>query len=116
MVSVPIGRRLCYSHQRRRDILDAQAERFEHVLHHLRESDRVYLQYLVMPLTIAQIAEQLGPGYTSRMVETAWLHICSAMGSEARAISRLQLLRTVACLEPCFCQAVDTNPYPGVTG
>jgi hypothetical protein len=81
--------------------------RLEHLRSHLRVQDQPYLALLIEPLTIAEIAQRMGPGYTSRVVERAWdaIRDCLALPrSQSPSIDRLKLLRVVAGIDGCYCE------------
>lgn len=81
----------------------------EHVERHLRERDRIFLPYFLTALTHSEIAEQMGPGWTRRQVETAWMWTKVSMGLRSgsgpvMALNRIELVRIAMGLDPCMCE------------
>lgn len=91
----------------------------DHLRQHLNEEQATVLDWLVLPLTLEDVAERLGPGYTRRWVEYRYHAILERFGIEHRnAAARVALLRLYYGLEPCWCyfderRVVVRPPRPG---
>jgi hypothetical protein len=102
----------CYFHDRppaQRTNVPLWERRLEHLRSHLRVQDQPYLELLIEPLTIAEIAERMGPGYTSSAVNHAWQVIADSLGlnrsgGRTPVVDRLALLRIVSGMDRCFCE------------
>lgn len=89
--------------------------RIGHIRAHLRagytrsrERNLAVLDWLLEPLTLDEVAERLGPGYTRRMVELSFEYILRTMPLDAPAtapLRRLAILRIAAGLDPCWCES-----------
>lgn len=101
--------------------LEVEVKRLAHVQRHLRERPRLRhrpwmlgpeLAELVEPLvsakTIQEIADDLGPGWTWRLIEYRFGLICEEFGipPSRQHLQRISLLRLVAGLDPCYCEDV----------
>ena len=108
LTTIPAERERCYFHNIHPGPVAVPPTPLEHVRNHLREQDRPLLGPLTQALTMDEVAAQMGPGWTERMVEQSWLHIRADMAlSDGRpgmqSVERIALLRIVAGLDPCWC-------------
>jgi hypothetical protein len=107
MTQIPGDRERCMYHAKppaQRVNAPLWERRLEHVRNHLRAQDRPFLPYLIEPVSIAKAAENMGPGYTSRMVDHAFDNIRASLGlvgSSNPALARITLLRVIAGMDPC---------------
>lgn len=104
---IPPDRDLCYFHVRALKPAPLPTNGLDHVARHLREQDRPFLPLLILPLTLNEIAAEMGPGWTRRQVEHAWFSIRQSLGFTATyksALERMAVLRIVVGVDPCVCE------------
>jgi DNA-binding NarL/FixJ family response regulator len=79
-----------------------------HLIGHLTEEQYRVLELLSQPLTIPEIADAFGPGYTSRYVETTYENLVRRLrvkkhgrGRGSSGVSRVALTRVFYGIDPC---------------
>lgn len=81
-------------------------KRLAHVESHVRPRDRQFVVWLLKPMTIQEIANEIH--YSRSASEKAWQDIKISLalpdGSGTQSIARLALLRLVLGLDDCVCQ------------
>jgi len=81
--------------------------RLRHIAGHLgphsQDTRLALLPLLVTPLTLDQVAERMGPGWTRRCVEYHWHTMRDQLGLAGR-LARLALYRQLLGADDCWCE------------
>jgi hypothetical protein len=79
-----------------------------HILAHLTSQQRALLPWLLLPVTLGEVAERVGYWHRNS-VEQYWAEIVARLnlprGHGYTGTARLALLRLALGIDPCFCEA-----------